>query len=582
MHRSLHLYSLLAGTALAFTAPLLVPSVAEACGGTFCDSGPTAMPVDQTGENILFHLGDNSVEAHIQIQYDPNSGADQFAWLIPVTAIPEFEVGSQLFFDAVLNASVPMYGLQTATDFCGADSNGGPLDGDNGLSTGGEGAGDGGDGDPGGGESEPEVVLNTTVGAFEIAVLDGGTVDGVMQWLGDNGYQQDPAAEPIIAEYLEDEFLFVAMKLSNRAGVDEIHPIVIRYEGVEPCVPIRLTRIAAVEDMEIRVFFLQEARTVPLNYRHVLINPLKLDWFNNASNYKEVISMAVDAQEANGNAFVTEYAGPSNVIPTWTVFQEQWNSAPFEAFVDSPVGVIEELEAQGLIVCDVEWDVTCTFNHPLLEGILSDFIPVPDGVKANEFYDCLSCFATQINLDVWSAPLFAQMLDDRMFSPAKQAVALVEENPYLTRMYTTISPAEMNADPIFRINSSLEDVPNVRWATQTTKCDGSVTVELPDGRSVLFPDQNSLVWPDFGDEMPWEEDVDQENMADNAPLVNLVDNTDEIDDLLAAHNAKTKAVIGGLGSGGCVCSVDDGDGRGGIAFGLATLALLGLVRRRRS
>ncbi|HVI02366.1 MAG TPA: DUF2330 domain-containing protein [Enhygromyxa sp.] len=565
--------------ALAFTAPLLAPSTAQACGGTFCDSGPTAMPVDQTGENILFHIGANSVEAHIQIQYNPDSGAEQFAWVIPVLAVPEFEVGSQLFFDAVLNASVPSYGLTQQTDFCGDGSD----DGQDGL-TGAAGEGgsgsDGGEGDPDNGA--PEVVLNTTVGAFEVAVLDGGTVEGVMTWLGENGYQQDPAAEPIIESYLNDDFLFVAMKLSNRAGVDEIHPIVIRYAGVEPCVPIRLTRIAAVEDMEIRVFFLQDARVVPVNYRHVLVNPLKLDWFNNASNYKEVISMAVDAQEANGNAFVTEYAGPSGVVPSWTIFQEQWNATPFEAFVDSPVGVIEELENQGLLNCDTEWDVNCTFNHPLLEGILNNLIPVPEGVDANLFYDCLSCYQDQIDLDVWSAPLFASMLEERMFAPAKQAVALLNDNPYLTRMYTTISPSEMNDDPIFRINASLDDVPNIRFANQITHCDGSASVVLPDGREVLFPDGNNLTWPDFGDEMPWEEDVDQEAMADNAPLVNLVDNTEEIDKLLAAHNTQTKAKISGLGTGGCTCSIDEQDTRGGLALGLATLALLGLVRRRRS
>jgi MYXO-CTERM domain-containing protein len=580
MHRSLQLTSLLsliAGSALAFAAPLLVPSTAEACGGTFCDSGPTAMPVDQTGENILFHIGENSVEAHIQIQYDPNSGAEQFAWVIPVLAIPEFEVGSQLFFDAVLNASVPSYGLTTQTDFCGADTNfGDDQDGLTGAA-GDEGTGDGGESDP----SEPEVVLNTTVGAFEIAVLDGGTVEGVMQWLTDNGYQQDPAAEPILASYLEDDFKFVAMKLSNRAGVDEIHPIVIRYDGVEPCVPIRLTRIAAVDDMDIRVFFLQDARVVPVNYRHVLINPLKLDWFNNASNYKEVISMAVDAQEADGNAFVTEYAGVSNVVPTWTIFQEQWNATPFEAFVDSPIGVIEELENQGLIVCDPEWDVTCTFNHPLLESIVSDFIPVPAGLDPVVFYDCLSCYQDQINLDEWSAPLFASMLEERLFAPAKQAVALINDNPYLTRMYTTISPAEMNEDPIFRINSSLDDVPAIRFANQINHCDGSASVVLPDGREVFFPDSANLTWPDFGDEMPWEEDVDQENMADNAPLVNLVDNTEAIDELLNAHNTVGKAKVAGVGSGGCVCSIGEQDTRGGIALGLATLGLLGLVRRRR-
>lgn len=30
------------------------PRDAHACGGTFCDAGPTSMPVDQTGENIVF------------------------------------------------------------------------------------------------------------------------------------------------------------------------------------------------------------------------------------------------------------------------------------------------------------------------------------------------------------------------------------------------------------------------------------------------------------------------------------------------------------------------------------------------
>ncbi|HEY3236040.1 MAG TPA: hypothetical protein VGJ84_15090, partial [Polyangiaceae bacterium] len=46
-----------------------LPRTASACGGTFCDSGPTAMPVDQSGENILFVMNGNTVEAHIQIQY---------------------------------------------------------------------------------------------------------------------------------------------------------------------------------------------------------------------------------------------------------------------------------------------------------------------------------------------------------------------------------------------------------------------------------------------------------------------------------------------------------------------------------
>ena len=571
---TLGLTSLFAG-ALALTT-LLAPRSADACGGTFCDQGPTAMPVDQTGENILFHIGDDFVEAHIQIQYDPDTEAEAFAWVIPVTAIPEFEVGSELLFDAILNATVPSYGLGVSNDFCGDES--GDQANSTGFGTNGEGDPGDGDGDPGGGG--PDVVLQTTVGAFEIAVLEGGTVEGVMQWLADNGYQQDPNAEPILAEYLAEEFMFVAMKLSTRAGVDEIHPIVLRYAGTEPCVPIRLTRIAAVEDMEIRTFFLQDGRVVPINYRHVLVNPLKLDWFNNASNYKEVISMAVDAQEADGNAFVTEYAGPSSVVQTWQI-NPGWSSAPFAGFVDSPVGVMEELEAQGLMSCDPNWGTDCSYFHPLIQPIVEQFIPVPDGLTANEFYDCLSCFEAQIDLTAWSVDGFTVMLDGRIIVPAERAAALVNDNPYLTRMYTTISPAEMNADPMFRINTTLPDVQNIQFANQVNACDGSATVTLPDGRQVYFPDGTDLTWPDFGDEMPWEEDVDQEGMAEDAPLINLVDNTEKIDDLLRGYNTRNKAIADGLTGGhGCVCSVDD-DGRGGLALGFAALALLGLVRRRR-
>jgi MYXO-CTERM domain-containing protein len=573
----LDLLPLLLIPALAATAPMLIPSAAQACGGTFCDAGPTSMPVDQTGENILFHIGDNTVEAHIQIQIDPDTSAEQFAWVIPVMALPEFEIGSQPLFDALLAGSVPRYGMSFTSDVC-------PVRGDDevgndGFSTfgGDEGeAGQGDDGDPS--EGTPEVVLQATVGAFEIAVLDGGTVEGVMQWLGDNGYQQDPNAEPILAQYLEEEFLFVALKLAVDTSVDEVHPIVIRYAGVEPCVPIRLTRIAAAEDMDIRVFFLGDARVVPTNYRHVLVNPLKIDWFNNAANYKEVISMAVDAQQANGNAFVTEYAGPSDVINLNPVFRAGWDAAKYAALTDSPIGAIEKLGSDGLFFCDLEIDFICTGRHPLIGPLIAEYIPVPAGVDPAEFYDCLSCFADQINLEAWNAAEFAQKLDERIFKPGQNAANLVNANPYLTRMYTTISPNEMNADPMFRSNSTLPEVVARRQATQRTLCDGSRLITLPDGREVFFPADEPLVWPDFQDEMPWEEDVDQENNAQNAPLVNLVDNTDEIDRLLAEYNKKRG--YGDIPTGCGACSIADNGPLGGLAFGLACLAMFGFLRRR--
>ncbi len=588
----------LACSTLALSALLLSPSQAEACGGTMCDTGPTAMPVDQTGENILFRITDTTVEAHIQIQYDPETEAEKFAWVIPVSALPEFEVGSDLFFTNILNGTVPSYGNVATSDFCGDDGGDDDL-GDEGTSDTGE-----SEGDTGGGPDLPNVPFEGSVGAFDVAVLAGGTVEGVMQWLGDNGYQQDPAAEPILAQYIEDDFMFVALKLSTAAEVGEIHPIVLRYEGVTACVPITLTRIAAQEDMDIRVFFLGDSRVVPVNYRHVLVNPLKIDWFNSASNYKEVISMAVDSEEADGNAFVTEYAGGSNVVSTAGVYSDLWDADAFLDLGADPIGVIELLEEQSLIFCDLEWDNVCTTFHPLLQPMLDEFVPVPEGEDAASFYDCMECYADLVDLEAWDAEAFADRLDERIVRPGLNAVDLLSKNSYLTRMYTTISPVEMNVDPIFRSNATLPDVASLRMSTQTLHCDGSTTMELPDSRKVTFPAGELLVWPDFQDEMPWAEDVDAENMAVNTPLISLVDNTEVIDDLLAEWNDEDVGGDGGTGgdgdggtgdeagesggpgaddeNAGCACSATDDRPAGGVGFGLALLGLAGLVRRRRS
>ncbi len=563
---------------------LALPSRAEACGGTFCDSGPNAMPVDQTGENIMFVIDGAYVEAHIQIQYDPNTEASKFAWVIPVLALPEFSVGSQLLFDNMLAGSVPTYGFNTSQEICG-DQNGGPQStnatgGDNGDSASAGGATEGEEPPPG-----PDVLYEATVGAFDIVVLQDNDVASLMTWLGDNGYQQDPKAEPIFAQYLAEGHLFVAFKLTNNAQVSEIHPVVLRYLGDESCVPIRLTRIAAAEDMDIRAFFLGDARTVPMNYRHVLVNPLKIDWPNFAGNYKSIISLAVDAFGADGNAFVTEYAGPSNVIGNGNLWQPIWSAAPF---TDLPVvDVIDTLEAQGLMSCDFDF---CQYNNPLLQGLLAKYLPIPAGMSDFEFYDCLSCNEPAIDLVAWDGALFAKDLGERVISPGKHAVDLLAKWPYLTRMYTTISPHEMLEDPIFRQNPNLPEVPAQLQATRLVRCDGHATWTLPDGRVVFVP--NNGAWPDFDVELPYEEEVQTVGIK-GAPMT-LVNNTAVINKALDAWNLKMDPVEGQLPPGaeaeaesageaetnqGCGCDVRSG--AGGVLGSLGLLALFALPRARR-
>lgn len=593
---------------------LAAPQTAEACGGTFCDAGPNAMPVDQTGEVILFVMGEETTEAHIKVQYDPSTEADAFAWVVPVTELPEFAVGSDRLFDNVLAGTVPAYGFTTQFDSCdspdgdGGDPNGGG--GTGGAADGSDGGGD--DGGPGG----PEIVLETTVGAFDVVALSGGTSEELIQWLIDNDYQQDPAAEPIFEEYLAEDYVFLAFKLTTGAEVAEIHPITLTFPNNEACVPIRLTRIAAVEDMEIRTFFLSENRVVPQTYNHVLINPLKLDWPNLASNYKEVITLAVDADEAEGRAFVTEYAGPSDIVSASGLYSETWDSAPFAAM--DPVDVVDELAVQGLMSCfgggsggsDGGADGTmCQYNHPLLRGLLNQWLVVPKGVDEVDYYGCVSCYEGLIDVEAWDGTEFSAALAERIIEPGAHANSLLQSWPYLTRMYTTISPGEMTVDPFFHENPDLAEVDlTFENATRRFLCNGDTLWTLPNGDEVYSPDGS---WPSFEGEMPWEEEV-SEIASQGAPLV-LATRTDEIQAVLVEHNCAFNFPSpqacgngsddddgegdGGTGNGGstggdsagqdgadgdgggCGCTTTD-PSEGGLLFGLFGLGLLATRRRR--
>jgi MYXO-CTERM domain-containing protein len=536
---------------------------------------------------------------HIQISIDPNTNAQKFAWLVPIAQVPEFEVGSQPLFDALLNASVPTYQLNQTFEQCGENG----LSG--GLTTNASGAEDSGGltgSGTDGGEPAPEdpVVFKTTAGAFEIVVLADKQIAPIKQWLIDNDYQWIDGSETILQQYLDENNVIVALKLAAGADEGDVHPIVLRYPGNENCFPLRLTRFASVENMDIRVFMLGAGRGAPTNYRHVLVNPLKIDWLSLATNYKEVISKAVDELQADGLAFVTEYAGPSNVVApfAFNFFNPSWNEATFVGL--PPAQVVAELNNQGLANC---WDPEfCSYNHPLVEGVLKDFLPVPDGLTPGEFYSNLQSYADQIDLMVWGdGSEFAKALADRVIAPGMHAQELIDTHEYLTRMYTVISPNEMIADPIFHVNPELPEVANLRVATEYNLCDGNSVVTLPDEREIYVP--NGGPWPDFIGEMFWAEEIQQ--VALKGKPMHLVNNTavinQKIEEWNLAHGwprfpAETggpttsasdtdsggpdSATSGGQDdNSGCGCRSDEGPGAAALA--LAGLALLAGRRRRR-
>jgi hypothetical protein len=510
---------------------------AEACGGTFCDGvpGPTVMPVDQTGENILFWIdrsdGELHTEAHIQIQYEGDP--ERFAWLVPVTQVPEVLVGSQALFDNLLGATQPTFTINTRFDGnCGGGFASGAVGcgfGDdasasalNGALSSGETGGWGDDGDEG-----PEILDRGFAGAFEYVILTADSVDVIVDWLDESGYQQDPDAPPILDEYLQEGFVFVAFKLRGGTGLDEIHPLALRYPGVEPCIPLRLTRIAATENMAIRAFFLGHDRAVPQNWAHVVLNFGKLDWLGNAAvSYLANIALAID--EAGGRAFITEYAGTDAIVSTFGIEDTNWDSTAFAEI--EPVDVITTLAAQSLVNCT---DEGCSYAHPQVLPLLQRYLPTPPSIDEDSFYACLECYEGLIDPVAWTAqPGFAVEFEQRISEPARHAIDMLIEASYLTRLFTMISPHEMIEDPLFQESSSLGTVDNNFVATQVLPCDVAPTyIEIPNGREVVLV--NNTSYPVFPD-MPSAERI--ERVPTVGPAQVDVDNTTAIDDTIDAYN----------------------------------------------
>ncbi len=521
------------GLTSAALALALAPAPAQACGGFFCDQiGGVPTPVDQTGENILFVVDDaaGTVEAHIQIQYtgDPQ----KFAWIIPVTAVPDFSVGSDALFANLLSSTAPIYSF-TSTRDCADDNRDPPGCSSLEASAGGDtfqestaatGFDEGGSG--------PQIIKREVVGAFEIVVLQGGTAAELIDWLDTYGYYQDPEATPIVQEYLDEGFMFAAAKLLHGAGVDEIQPLVLTYEGSEPCVPLRLTRIAATEDMGVRVFSLADMRTVPSTYRHVELNEVRMDWANGADNYKDIVAMAIDTPGADGQAFVTEYAGPSSIVTRSGIDDAAWDAT---VFADLPVvDVIDRLTEQRLIDCNLEFDSGCSFLHPRLLPLLRTYLPPPQGMDEESFWMCLSCNEQQIDLTAWSGPAFAKDMQERIVDPARHATQLLGRWSYLSRLLTVISPNEMTVDPEFITNNDLPDVTATRQAAQSIPCEGSNRMDLPDGHSVLLTESGS--WPNFDKAMPYAARVEQ--MTPSGAPQELANFEQAIDDLLHISNSR--------------------------------------------
>jgi hypothetical protein len=539
------------GAAALAGALLAAPPAARACGGFFCNN----QAIDQSGENILFvHNDDGTVTTVVQILYQGPS--DEFAWILPVPAEPEVDVGTDALFRQLAQATAPRFQTRTVVEGeCRVEPGCGGYD--DRFDTEGPragGAADAGAGPPS--DDGVDVRLRANVGPYDVAVLAAGDADALRTWLRDNDYLIPEEAGAELDHYVALDHFFVALRLQKDRGAGEIQPIVLRSSNDEPCIPIRLTRIATVPDMPVTAYFLAEQRARPLNY--MLVNP-DLDQFGlytGELRYVDVVTSTVD--DAGGHAFVTDYAGD---VPTLRLELEPIDDL---RSVTDPREFLRQLQSRGF-----------TGDSQLL-GILMRHLPPPADYDPQTFYNCLTqgwCSDPAVDEHLaaigFSPEALVDDLQETIVQPRAEAQAMLESRSTLTRLFTTLSAEEMTEDPMFMLSEELErEHPNVHEATLRIQCGPEYffwtaprTLELPSGRSRVLEEGVAY----HGTDEEYCEDRYAGDFRPGMPEERL------------REVARSRGVEP---AGGGICSVSPGPGGFGGAA-LVGLALLGWLFRRR-
>ncbi len=395
-----------------------------------------------------------------------------------------------------------------------------------------------------GGPPPVTVEASGIVGAFDWVVISlddtlTNPADAAATWLNDNGYDVPSGAPALLRPYLEDGLYLLALKLTKGSDVGSIRPIMLTYDATRPMIPVKLTAVAANDDMGVMTWVLGETRSVPQNYLALELNEARINWFNASQNYNSVVTAAAD--DAGGQGFVTEYAEPTTALANliWSTGEDaQWTA--FRTAIYSSFSELFLASYYAYGPYEGYWDAVRTA------------VTLPDGVLFEDFKLCPSCYADNIQ---FSPSAFMDSLESGVIEPMRAVQKLIDAHPMITRLYTTMSADEMTLDPLFTFNPDLPPVSNFHTAERIIECNANVTqfeapwrIELPQGGVVRGTGATVGTWPaEFADQPPNRTIL---RLGESGEGKVIEDNGDEIDAAIDAYNGTLPDPTGEAGAPG--------------------------------
>ncbi len=103
-----------------------------------------------------------------------------------------------------------------------------------------------------------DVIGRDVIGGYDVSRLRAGDPEALDTWLSDNGYSLPAGAEPILSDYVDDGWRYVAIQLAP-ASNGTLKPLRVSFDTDDPVYPMKLTQLAT-DPIDITLYTLADGR----------------------------------------------------------------------------------------------------------------------------------------------------------------------------------------------------------------------------------------------------------------------------------------------------------------------------------
>jgi len=263
--------------ALGATAALVATTArdARACGG--CFHPPTESGTVITDHRMIFAVSPQQTTLYDEIEYQGSPSS--FAWVLPIHGTVTVGLSSDILFQAMDQATTTTIEAPTlpACPSCTCEED---------IAAPPELVPVGAAADGGG----VTILEQLVVGPYDTVQLASTDPTALTTWLTANGYSIPADVAPIIGEYVQEGFNFLAMRLEPGQGVQAMRPVSVTAPGAGLSLPLRMVAAGTGATVGITLWVVATGRYEPMNFQTFTIagTDLTWDWSVNDSNYTTV------------------------------------------------------------------------------------------------------------------------------------------------------------------------------------------------------------------------------------------------------------------------------------------------------